>query len=73
MNLLSGLDDDARYDNVHQNLGPVCLVFPGGILLDPGNTSSYFGGNLTAYVKNGTIPESRVDDMGMSLVVPSLH
>jgi hypothetical protein len=27
--------------------------------------TSYFGANLTAYVNNGTISESRVDDMGM--------
>ena len=26
--------------------------------------TSYFGSNLTAYVNNGTISESRVDDMG---------
>ena len=26
---------------------------------------SYFGGSLTAYVNNGTIPEARVDDMAI--------
>jgi len=40
---------------------------PGGILV-PGKlafeSGTYFGGNLTAYVKNGTISEARVDDMG---------
>ena len=71
MNLPSGLDDDARYDNVHKNLGPVCLVLSGDVTLGSGD--SYFGGNLTAYVKNSTIPESRVDEMGMFLAVLSLH
>ena len=54
MILLSELDDDVRYNNVRMALGPVCLVFSG--TLDLGGTSRYFGGNLTTYVKNGTIP-----------------
>jgi len=70
MNVLSGLDDDARYDNVHTGLASVCLVFSGDVTLGSGD--SYFGGNLTAYIKNGTIPESRVDDMGMFPIVLSL-
>ncbi|TCD69440.1 hypothetical protein EIP91_007566 [Steccherinum ochraceum] len=37
------------------------MTMPGDISFNSGN--SYFGGNLTAYVRNGTIPESRVDDM----------
>ena len=37
---------------------------PGDISFKSG--TSYFGSNLTAYVNNGTIPETRVDDMGMS-------
>jgi len=37
---------------------------PGDIVFYSGD--SYFGGNLTAYVQNNTIPESRVDDMGKS-------
>jgi len=36
---------------------------PGDITFQSGD--SYFGGNLTAFVNNGTIPEARVDDMGM--------
>jgi len=39
------------------------MTMPGDIALWP--HTSYFGANLTAYVRNGTIPESRVDDMGM--------
>lgn len=31
---------------------------------------SYFGGNLTAYVQNGTIPESRLDDMVRRVLTP---
>lgn len=29
---------------------------------------SYFGGNLTAYVQNGTIPTGRVDDMAARIL-----
>ena len=44
------------------------MTMPGDITFDSGTT--YFGSNLTAYVYNGTIPQARVDDMGMS---KSLH
>lgn len=37
------------------------MTMPGDVTFDSGD--SYFGGNLTAYVNNGTIPEARVDDM----------
>ncbi|ESK82144.1 glycoside hydrolase family 3 protein [Moniliophthora roreri MCA 2997] len=43
------------------------MTMPGGITLESG-TGSYFGGNLTAYVQNGTIPEARVDDMATRIV-----
>ena len=39
---------------------------PGDITFDSG--TSYFGGNLTAYVQNGSIPESRLDDMATRIV-----
>jgi hypothetical protein len=39
------------------------MTMPGDILFNSGD--SYFGGNLTAYVNNGTIPEDRVDDMAI--------
>jgi beta-glucosidase len=32
------------------------------------SNTSYFGGNLTAYVQNGTIPEARVDDMATRIL-----
>jgi hypothetical protein len=38
------------------------MTMPGDITFDSG--TSYFGKNLTAYIQNGTIPESRLDDMG---------
>ncbi|KIK00093.1 glycoside hydrolase family 3 protein [Laccaria amethystina LaAM-08-1] len=37
------------------------MTMPGDITFDSG--TSYFGQNLTAYIQNGTIPESRLDDM----------
>jgi len=43
------------------------MTMPGDITFQSGD--SYFGGNLTAFVKNGTIPEARVDDMGTSFRV----
>ncbi|KAL0567008.1 hypothetical protein V5O48_014983 [Marasmius crinis-equi] len=39
---------------------------PGDVTFNSGD--SYFGGNLTAYVNNGTIPESRVDDMATRIL-----
>jgi len=39
------------------------MTMPGDITFQ--SNTSYFGSNLTAYVNNGTISESRVDDMGM--------
>ncbi|TFK67227.1 glycoside hydrolase family 3 protein [Pluteus cervinus] len=37
------------------------MTMPGDITFDSGD--SYFGGNLTSYVRNGKIPEARLDDM----------
>ena len=42
------------------------MTMPGDIGFNSGD--SYFGGNLTAYVNNGTIPEARVDDMAVRYV-----
>lgn len=43
------------------------MTMPGDINFNSGD--SYFGGNLTAFVRNGTIPEARVDDMGKAFQV----
>ena len=42
------------------------MTMPGNIVFGSGD--SYFGGNLTTYVNNGTIPEARVDDMAVRYV-----
>ncbi len=42
------------------------MTMPGDITFDSG--TSYFGPNLTAYVRNGTIPEARVDDMATRIL-----
>ncbi|KAI0061287.1 beta-glucosidase [Artomyces pyxidatus] len=42
------------------------MTMPGDITFNSGTT--YFGGNLTEYVLNGTIPESRVDDMATRIL-----
>ena len=43
------------------------MTMPGDITFDSG--TSYFGANLTAWIKNGTIPEARLDDMGRLLML----
>ncbi|KAF9025178.1 beta-glucosidase [Hymenopellis radicata] len=42
------------------------MTMPGDVTVTSGD--SYFGGNLTAYVQNGTIPEARVDDMATRII-----
>ena len=42
------------------------MSMPGDLLFSP--NTSYFGGNLIAYVQNGTIPEARVDDMATRIL-----
>ncbi|KAJ8079874.1 hypothetical protein PM082_016699 [Marasmius tenuissimus] len=42
------------------------MTMPGDVVFNSGD--SYFGGNLTAYVQNGTIPEARVDDMAIRIL-----
>ncbi|KAI9434675.1 beta-glucosidase [Lactarius indigo] len=42
------------------------MTMPGDITFNSG--TSYFGANLTAYVRNGTIPEARVDDMAARIL-----
>lgn len=42
------------------------MTMPGDITFNSG--TSYFGGNLTDYVNNGTIPLSRVDDMATRII-----
>ena len=44
------------------------MTMPGDITFSSNTT--YFGANLTEYVRNGTIPESRVDDMGRRSMSP---
>ncbi|EDR09330.1 glycoside hydrolase family 3 protein [Laccaria bicolor S238N-H82] len=42
------------------------MTMPGDITFDSG--TSYFGDNLIAYIQNGTIPESRLDDMATRIL-----
>jgi beta-glucosidase len=42
------------------------MSMPGDITFDSG--TSYFGQNLTDYVRNGIIPEARVDDMATRIL-----
>lgn len=39
------------------------MTMPGNVGRGPG---SFFGGNLTAYVQNNTIPLARINDMAVS-------
>ncbi|KAJ7207949.1 glycoside hydrolase family 3 protein [Mycena pura] len=42
------------------------MTMPGDITFQSGTT--YFGGNLVAYVQNGTIPLARLDDMATRII-----
>ncbi|THU81666.1 glycoside hydrolase family 3 protein [Dendrothele bispora CBS 962.96] len=42
------------------------MTMPGDITFNSGD--SYFGGNLTTYVQNNTIPSNRVDDMAERII-----
>ncbi|KAL0952835.1 hypothetical protein HGRIS_007060 [Hohenbuehelia grisea] len=42
------------------------MTMPGDAIIGDGD--SYFGANLTSYVQNGTIPESRIDDMATRII-----
>jgi beta-glucosidase len=42
------------------------MTMPGDVIIGLGG--SYFGSNLTAFVNNGTIPLSRVDDMAIRIL-----
>ena len=42
------------------------MTMPGDITFDSGN--SWFGGNLTAFVDNGTIAEARLNDMATRIL-----
>lgn len=42
------------------------MTMPGDITFDSGD--SYFGGNLTAFVANGSISEVRLDDMATRII-----
>jgi beta-glucosidase len=45
---------------------------PGGIVRAPA-TPSYFGQNITLAIGNGTIPESRLDDMVLRMLTPYFY
>ncbi|TDL23295.1 glycoside hydrolase family 3 protein [Rickenella mellea] len=47
------------------------MTMPGDITFGSGTT--YFGSNLTDYVLNGTIPESRIDDMATRIIAGWYH
>ncbi|EIN05767.1 beta-glucosidase [Punctularia strigosozonata HHB-11173 SS5] len=42
------------------------MTMPGDVTFGSGD--SFFGGNMTAYVQNGTIPEAKVDDMATRIL-----
>ncbi|TFK67251.1 glycoside hydrolase family 3 protein [Pluteus cervinus] len=53
----------------HSTISPITgldMSMPGDIVFNSGTT--YFGSNLTSYVQNSTIPESRIDDMAIRII-----
>ncbi|TFK37528.1 beta-glucosidase [Crucibulum laeve] len=56
------------WGGTHSTLSAVAgldMTMPGNVGSGPG---SYFGGNLTTYVQNGTIPRPRVEDMAVRVL-----
>ena len=64
--LLDILSDWAATKSTISAITGLDMTMPGDATFGSGD--SYFGGNLTAYVNNGTIPEARVDDMAVRCV-----
>ncbi|KAF9528785.1 glycoside hydrolase superfamily [Crepidotus variabilis] len=58
-------DWSAQHSTISANAG-LDMTMPGDITFDSGD--SYFGGNLTAFVANKTISESRVTDMATRIL-----
>ncbi|KAK7518898.1 glycoside hydrolase superfamily [Phyllosticta citriasiana] len=52
--------------------GGLDMNMPGGIGFSSPNPS-FWGANATAAVQNGTIPESRIDDMVLRIMTPYFH
>lgn len=59
-------DWQATMSGVPSALGGLDMTMPGDITFGSGN--SYFGGNLTAAVRNGSVPLSRVNDMATRIL-----
>lgn len=49
------------------------MNMPGGIGFSSSTSSSLWGANATAAVNNGTVPESRIDDMILRIMTPYFH
>jgi hypothetical protein len=62
-------DWEATHAGVAPILAGLDMNMPGGIAFTE-TAHSYFGGNLTAAVNNGSIPIERVDDMVRRIMTP---
>ncbi|KAG6374229.1 glycoside hydrolase superfamily [Boletus reticuloceps] len=60
------MSDWAATENTLSAVAGLDMTMPGDITFSSG--TSYFGGNLTAYVQNGTISLTRLDDMATRIV-----
>ena len=65
-------DWGATHASTETVLGGLDMDMPGSISFSATGTSrpSFFGGNLTALIQNGTISESRLDDMVRRVLTP---
>ena len=59
-------DWSGQMSGVSSALAGMDMSMPGDITFDSG--TSYWGGNLTAAVLNGTVPQYRVDDMAVRIM-----
>ena len=62
-------DWGATHAGVAPILAGLDMDMPGGIAFTE-TKHSYFGGNLTAAVNNGSVPIGRVDDMARRIMTP---
>lgn len=60
-------DWGAQHSGVASALAGLDMTMPGEQVFGAG-TYSYFGGNLTAAVLNGTVPQWRIDDMAVRIM-----
>lgn len=63
-------DWGATHSGVSSILGGLDMDMPGSLDSSDSTVSSWFGYNITTMVKNGSVPESKIDDMVHRIMTP---